>query len=80
MAINEIFEINELRIYDRNSESTSRFKNEMKDYVKGKIIIAKNLEEAADADAVITVTPAQEKFLKESWIKRGSIVFPMGSY
>jgi len=80
MAISEIFDISELRIYDRDSESTSRFKNEMTDYVKGEIIIAQSPEEAADADAVITVTPAQEKFLKESWIKPGTIVFPMGSY
>jgi ornithine cyclodeaminase/alanine dehydrogenase len=80
MAISEIFDISELRIYDRNSESTLNFKNEMKNYVKGEIIIAQSPEEAADADAVITVTPAQEKFLKESWIKSGTIVFPMGSY
>jgi len=80
MAISEVFEISELRIYDRDSGSTSRFKNEMKEYVKGEIIIAQTPEEAADADAVITVTPAQEKFLKENWIKPGSIVFPMGSY
>lgn len=80
MAISEIFDISELCIYDRNSESTLNFKNEMKDYVKGEIIIAQSPEEAANADAVITVTPAQEKFLKESWIKPGTIVFPMGSY
>lgn len=80
MAISEIFEIEELRICDRDPDSTLRFKEEMAGYVKGEIIIAGSPEEAADADAVITVTPAQEKFLKASWIKPGTIVFPMGSY
>ena len=80
MAISEIFDLSELRVYDRDPNSTLRFKEEMKNYVKGDIVIAQSSEEAADADAVITVTPAQEKFLKEDWIKPGTIVFPMGSY
>jgi len=80
MAISEIFTITELRIYDRNPESAQRFKNDVSAYVQGDIIIAETPEQAADADAVITVTPAQEKFLKDAWIKPGTIVFPMGSY
>lgn len=80
MAISEIFDITELRIYDRNPDSAKRFKEDVADYVTGDIIIADTPQQAADADAVITVTPAQEKFLKEAWIKPGTIVFPMGSY
>lgn len=80
MAISEIFDITELRVYDRNPDSAKRFQEDVSKYVKGNIIIAGTPEEAADADAVITVTPAQEKFLKEAWIKPGAIVFPMGSY
>ncbi len=37
-------------------------------------------EAAESVDAIITVTQSKEKFLKEPWVRPGTIVFTMGSY
>ena len=80
MAISQIFDIEELKVYDIRRESSEKFADDMKDRVSGNIIIVDSPEEAADGDAVICATHARDKFLKNSWIKPGSILFPIGSY
>jgi len=80
MAISEIFDIEELRIYDVNRESSLKFAEDMKDIVKGRIIVVDNPKDAAIGDAVICVTQSKEKFIKNDWIKPGMILFCMGSY
>ncbi len=80
LAIAELFDIEELRVYDINREASFKFKEEMKDVVKGDIIIADTPQEAADGHAVICVTQSKDKFVKDEWIKPGTVLFPMGSY
>jgi ornithine cyclodeaminase/alanine dehydrogenase len=80
MAISELFDIDGLTVYDVNREAAEKFMKDMKNYVKGEIKIASVPEEAADADAVICVTQSKDKFVKDEWIKPGTVVFPMGSY
>jgi alanine dehydrogenase len=80
MAISELFDIEELIVYDVYQEASIKFAEEMKGYVKGDIIIADHPEEAANADTIICVTQSKEKFLKDEWVKSGTVVFPMGSY
>ncbi|MEA4848081.1 MAG: ornithine cyclodeaminase family protein [Clostridiaceae bacterium] len=80
MAISEVFEIEELRVYDINKGAASKFKEDMKDFVKGEIVIADSPEEAAVGDAVVCVTQSKDKFVKDQWIKPGMVLFPMGSY
>lgn len=79
-AISQVFDINELRVYDINKEASLKFAKNMEYAVKGKIIIVDNPEKAAEGDAIITVTQSKERFVKNEWIKPGSIFFPMGSY
>ena len=80
LAISQWFDIQELRIYDISKEALEKFKEDMKDVVKGEIILCDTPEEAAYGDAVISVTQSKDKFIKDEWIKPGTIVFPMGSY
>jgi|SRR5699024_7709129 len=80
MALSKVFNINKLIVYDVFEEASEKFKKEMKSYVKGDIIIAKSPEEAADADTIVCVTQSKTPFLKDEWIKEGTVVFPMGSY
>lgn len=80
LAISQYFDIEELTVYDVYKEAALRFAEDMKDVVKGKIIVADKPEDAAVGDAIICVTQSKEKFLKNEWIKPGTIVFPMGSY
>lgn len=80
MAISEVFDIEELRVYDISKEAALKFKEDMKDYVKGEIIVVDEPKDAAVGDAVICVTQSKDKFVKDEWIKPGMILFPMGSY
>ncbi|RIE15485.1 ornithine cyclodeaminase family protein [Candidatus Cryosericum septentrionale] len=79
-AISVLFDIDELRVYDVNRQASEKFAQDMKDVVKGKIIIADKPEDAAQGDVIVCVTQSKDKFLKNEWIKPGTVVFPMGSY
>jgi len=80
MAISEFFNIEELRVYDIKREASEKLAEGIKDRVTRDIIIVDSPEEAADGDAVICVTQAEDKFLKNSWVKPGTVVLPVGSY
>lgn len=80
LAISEVFDIEEMRIYDAYPPAAEKFKEDMKDVVKGDIIICKEARDACIGDAVITVTQAKDGFMQADWIKPGTVVFPMGSY
>ena len=80
MAISEVFNIEELRIYDIFNSAAEKFKEDMAEYVKGNIIVCDKPEDAANGDVVISVTIANDGFIKHEWIKPGTIFFPMGSY
>ena len=80
MAISQLFDIEELKVYDIKREASDKFAEDMKSIVPGNIIIVDSPEEAADGDAVICVTQSKDKFVKNSWIKPGTILFAMGSY
>jgi ornithine cyclodeaminase/alanine dehydrogenase len=81
MAISEVFDISELKVYDIRKEAALDFAKSMQSYVKGDIIVCESPEQVTvSADAVISVTQAQEPYIKKEWIEPGTIVFPMGSY
>lgn len=80
MAISELFDIDEVLVFDINPAAAKIYKENMQPYVKGSITIVTSPEQAAEADAVITVTQSKDKFIQDSWVAPGTIVFPMGSY
>ena len=79
-AIAQLFDIEELCVYDINKDAALKFADDMRDTVKGKIVIADTPEDAAKGDAVISVTQSKDKFIQNEWIKPGMVLFPMGSY
>ena len=52
----------------------------MESVVTGKITVCTAPEQAAEGDAVITVTHAKDGFFRKEWFAPGSVLFPMGSY
>lgn len=81
MAISQVFDIDELRVYDIYKESAERFKEDMKEFVKGEIVICEKPEDAAvGVNGIVTVTQSKDKYLKDEWVKPGMVVIPMGSY
>jgi ornithine cyclodeaminase/alanine dehydrogenase-like protein (mu-crystallin family) len=79
-AMAELFQIETLTVYDIRREAAEKFAAEMRAVVTGKIVIADSPQQAADGDAVICVTQSKDKFVKEAWVKPGTVLFPMGSY
>ncbi|MCR8968903.1 ornithine cyclodeaminase family protein [Facklamia sp. 7083-14-GEN3] len=79
-AISTVFEIEELRVWNIHRDSAETFKEDMQRYVQGDIIICEDGKDACQVDAVFTLTPSKEALIKEEWIQKGTIVFPMGSY
>jgi len=80
MAISEVAEIEELKVFDISREAAKAFSLEMASFVTGDIRICESPEEAAESDVVVTVTHAKDKFFKSSWFNAGTILCPMGSY
>ncbi|WHH60456.1 ornithine cyclodeaminase family protein [Petroclostridium sp. X23] len=80
MAISQVFDIEELRVYDIVRSAAEKFKNDMAQHIKGNIIICDKPEEAADCEVVVSVTLAKDGFIKNEWIKPGTVYFAMGSY
>lgn len=81
MAISELFDIEEVKVYDLSQAAAEKYADDMKDTVKGSIHIAKTPGEAAEgADVCVCVTQAKDPFFKYDWFKPGMFLFPMGSY
>ncbi len=80
LAISEVFNIEEVRIYDIFKESALKYAENLKDVVKGEIIVVDDPKDASVGDAVICVTQSKDKYVKDEWIQKGTILFPMGSY
>ena len=80
MAFAELFDIKEMRVYDISKAAAEKFKEDMKDYVKGDIIVCDDPKDASVGDIIVCFTQSKDKYIKNDWIKPGQIVFPMGSY
>lgn len=80
MALSEIFEIEQIIVYDIYKEASEKFAEEMSSYINGEIIVTENPKDVAESDTIISVTQTKDKFIKNEWIKPGTVVFPMGSY
>jgi len=80
LAISQLFDITGVHIYDISKEAMKRYREEVKNVVQGEITLCTTPREAACGDVIICVTTSKEKFLRDEWVKPGTIVFPMGSY
>ena len=79
-AIAELFAIDEIKVYDIDTEAARKFAFEMAPLVSGKITLCSSPKEAAEGDAVITVTHGKDGFFQKEWFRPGTVLFPMGSY
>ena len=80
MALASEYHIDKLMIYDPVPEACEGFVRDMADVVQGEIVIAKEPKETADCDALISVTNANNEFIKGDWLGPGSIYLALGSY
>lgn len=73
--------LKKLWVYDIVPANAERFVNEAKEkYPQLEILIADDLEQAIrESDIIITVTLAEEPFVKAAWIKRGALIVQMAT-
>ena len=73
--------LKKLWVYDIVPANAERFVNEAKEtYPQLEILIADDLEQAIrESDIIITVTLAEEPFVKAAWIKHGALIVQMAT-
>ena len=81
MAFSEVFDVERVVVYDIRPEAAKKYIEEMSGIVNTDIVAASDPKEVTDGtDIVVSVTHSRDKFIKNSWIKPGQILFPMGSF
>jgi len=81
MAIAKLFDISKVQVFDTFKSAAEKYAADMKDIVKGPIVVAARPEDVAvDVDVVVCVTQSKDEFFRNDWFKPGMILFPMGSY
>lgn len=81
LGLNEVFDLDEVRVVDVIPEAAERFAAEMGSKT-GLSITRPTSPEAAvrDADIIVTVTTGSAENVKTPWIKPGAFIARMGSY
>lgn len=80
MAICTEFNVEKLVVFDKYRAASERFKEDMKSVVQGEIVITEDPKDVAQTDAFVSVTFADDNFIKGEWMKPGSIYLGLGSY
>lgn len=72
--------LKELKIYDIRPEAARSLAEKMESLLPGRVRAVSTPAEAADSDAVVSVTHSRDKFLKLEGIRPGTTVCALGSY
>jgi len=75
VCISQVFDLEEVRLYDIDPAAVDRFVAEFPDHRTVKC----TLEEAVAADIVSTTTPVRSPIVKEEWIGEGTHINAMGA-
>jgi alanine dehydrogenase len=78
---NEVFKWEQVRIWSRSQKTLDEFvASQQPKYLGFKISTSRNLEEVVHgADVVVTVTPAREPLVKDTWIGPGTHIAAIGA-
>ncbi|MBI5253188.1 MAG: alanine dehydrogenase [Euryarchaeota archaeon] len=76
LAINEVLEIEEVKVASRSSEGIEKF---VKDVSIECEITPKTIEEACKCDVLVTTTPVREPIVKSEWILEGTHINAIGA-
>ena len=76
-----VLPIRKIQLYDVNSRSGERYREEMTPSLKIPIRVCPRAREAVEgADIIVTVTSAEGEFVRNDWVKPGAFVASVGSY
>ncbi len=78
-AINEIFRIKEVKVWDRKGAAMKKFIKDMKK-LNLKLTATKTIKDCvSSSDIVITTTPSRKPLLKSQWLKKGTHINAIGA-
>lgn len=76
LAINEVIDVEEVKVAGRSSEGIEKFVKEMSIGFK---IVPKTIEEACECDVLVTTTPVREPIVRNEWISEGMHINAIGA-
>jgi len=80
MGLNEIFNIEKVRVYDISNNASKRYAVEMNKKLDLSIEACSNAEDAiVGSDIIVTVTPSREPIVMSGWISPGVHINAMGA-
>jgi len=80
MGLNELFDIEEVRAYDRVKDSSIRYASEMSDKLGLDVKAVKVPKDAVEnADIVVTATPSRKPIINSKWVTRGVHINAIGA-
>ena len=74
-AIADLFDITELIVWNHRRSTAETFAEKMQEHVKGTIRVVDDLQEASQAEVLITVTSAQTPLIKRNGSKKAPSFF-----
>lgn len=80
-ALNRIFTLREIRLYDLDPRAGEKYREEMSPLLNLPIRLCSHGEEAVrGADLIVTVTSGEGEFVREEWVRPGAFIASVGSY
>lgn len=80
LALKEIFQLEEIRIWDIDEKMATRYSSEMSELLGIEVKNFTNREEVVrGSDIVVTVTPSKKALVKEDWIAKGMHINAIGA-
>lgn len=80
LALREILQIDEVRVWDKFEEQAKRYVEEMSGLLDGEVVFHSEPEEIVrGVDILVTVTPSREAIVKADWIEEGIHINAIGA-
>ncbi|AKB85775.1 alanine dehydrogenase [Methanococcoides methylutens] len=79
LAIANVFDLQEVKVYSAHEERAEQFKQEMECKSGCAITVCSSIEEVCDCDILVTVTPVRDPIVKSEWIKPGTHINAIGA-
>lgn len=78
-AINEWFNIKEVKLWNHSEGSVPQFLEEMESKIDSPITFNPDAAYASDADVIVTATSAKEPIISQENVSQGTLIVPLGS-
>ncbi|MBN2487525.1 MAG: alanine dehydrogenase [Methanosarcinaceae archaeon] len=79
LALAQVFDIEQVKVTNRNIKGCEEFVKAMESYVKFEMLITPSVEEVCDCDILVTTTPVRSPLVRSEWIKPGTHINAIGA-